>query len=313
MMRMTLTIKGGWLRPLLLGGVLLFAAVTDAFSQEKRSIILDADTGNEVDDAYAIAWALMHPSLEVTALNATQWQASHWAVAESMEESYRLNQMMLGYLETGDKVRSLRGGVHRMFDWGDKAQHSAATHHLINEANRLPAGNKLSVIVLGALTNVASAILIDPGIASKLDVYWLGSSYDFEKGVMKKIDFNAVMDIQAVDIMLNAEVEMHIMPVSTAQALKFGFEETLKRLGTTHPLSEFLLDRWKYHMDGGRQHRVLWDLAIVAVFLNPDFGEEEMVQTSKENGNRKIGFYKSIDAAAIKEDFFKTYESFLDR
>ena len=284
-----------------------------SFSQEKRRIIVDADTGNEVDDPYAIVRVLLEPSLEVIALNATQWQASHWTVYQSMEESYRLNQMILGYLKTGYNVKSLRGGINRMFDWGDKAQYSAASNNLIKEANALKDGQKLDVLVLGALTNIASAILIDPGISSKLNIYWLGTSYDFEKGVMKKIDFNAVMDVQALDVMLNSEVEMHIMPVSTAQSLKFGFETTSKNLGTTNPLSNFLIDRWKYHMDGGRQERTIWDLAIVAVFLNPDWGEEVMVQTSKESGNRKIGYYKSINAPAIKEDFFKVYSGYLNK
>ena len=38
--------------------------------------ILDADTGNEVDDYYALARALAESSWEITSLNATQWQTS---------------------------------------------------------------------------------------------------------------------------------------------------------------------------------------------------------------------------------------------
>ncbi|MEM1128850.1 MAG: nucleoside hydrolase, partial [Bacteroidota bacterium] len=147
-----------------------------ALAQAPRPVILDADTGNEIDDLYALARALVEPSWEVLALNAAQWQASHWAVPETMENSHRLNQVMVGY--TGVDVPTLRGGATRMYDWGDQAQHSAAAYEIIRRARALPEGDSLTVVVLGALTNVASAVYIDPSVASKLAVYWLGSTYD---------------------------------------------------------------------------------------------------------------------------------------
>ena len=291
--------------------LIVIVACHASLSQDKRRIIVDADTGNEVDDAYAIARLLIDPGVEIIALNATQWQASHWAVDQSMEDSYRLNKMILGYTRDGHQIKALRGGVNRMFDWGDKAQHSAATYNIIQEADRLNGQEKLDIIVLGALTNVASAVLIEPGIAAKLRIYWLGTTYDFEQGVLKKTDFNCVMDIQALDVMLHSTVEMHIMPHSTAVPLRFHFEETSERLGDD-PLSQFLIDRWKYHKDGARLRRTLWDIAIVTAYLRPEWTEQVTIKTSKENGGRVIGFYKSINAEAIKEDFFKAYHNYMD-
>ena len=151
----------------------------NAFSQNRIPVILDADTGNEVDDLYAISRALIEPSWEILALNATQWQTSHWAIPESMENSHRLNQVLLGYLDLPIKTR--RGGASRMYDWGDKAQHSAAAYEIIKQAGNMKKDQKLNVIALGALTNVASAIYIDPSIESKIRLYWLGTSYDFEE------------------------------------------------------------------------------------------------------------------------------------
>ena len=80
-------------------------------------VILDADTGNEVDDLYALSRALIEPSWNILALNATHWQTSHWAIPESMENSHRLNGVLLG--ELGLSIKTRRGGVARMFDWGD--------------------------------------------------------------------------------------------------------------------------------------------------------------------------------------------------
>jgi purine nucleosidase len=271
-------------------------------AQTKRRVILDADTGNEVDDLFALSRALIEPSWDILALNATQWQASHWAIPESMENSHRLNQVIVGNL--GLKTPLRRGGVSRMYDWGDQAQHSAAAYEIIKQAKQTPKGEKLTVVVLGALTNIASAIYIDPTITPALDVYWLGSSYDFDQGCLKLTEFNCVMDVQAVQVMLNAPVDLHIMPVSTARDLTFTYADTEAKLRGVHPLATTLIDRWYTHIDGSRQHRIIWDLAVVEALIHPDWAEQTQIMLSKDNGNRKVWFYTRIQAGKMQQEFF---------
>lgn len=282
-----------------------------AHGQPTRRVILDADTGNEVDDLYAISRALIEPSWEVLALNATQWQASHWAVPESMENSHRLNQTLAEQL--GKKVPLKRGGSTRMYDWGDQAQHSAAAYEMIKQAKQTPVGQKLTVVALGALTNVASAVYIDPTIADRLEVYWLGSSYDFEQGTLKLTEFNCVMDVQALHLMMQSSVEMHVMPVNVARALTFSYAETEARLRGVHPLGTLLVERWFNHLGGGRVTRVIWDLAVVEALIHPEWAGQVEVMTSKDNGNRRIWFYKTIKADLMKADFFEKLLAYLKR
>lgn len=276
-----------------------------SFSQHTKKVIIDADTGNEVDDLYAIVRGLVEPSWEVIALNATQWQPAHWAVDQTMEESYRLNQVLLGHLELAGKVKSYRGGLNRLFDWGDIAQYSAAAHHLIKIAHTMPEGEKLTVIALGALTNVASALLIDPTITDKITVYWLGSTYDFEEDILRKRDFNCMMDQQALAEILDSSVDLHIIPVSVANQMTFNYQETVQQLEGKHELFDFIIDRWTQHLDGGRKQRVIWDLALIEAIIHPEWAEMVKIKTSKENGNREVWYYKDIDADKMRDDFFE--------
>lgn len=296
----------------LLGCLLLcwiLVVSTGSYGQSKKRIILDADTGNEVDDLYALSRALIEPTWDVIALNATQWQSSHRAVPESMENSFRINEAIVGYL--GVNVPLKRGGPNRMYDWGDQAQHSAAAYELIKQARLTPAGQRLTVVVLGALTNVASALYIDPTIADRLEVYWLGSSYDFERDILSLTEFNCVMDIQALHLMLRSTVRLHIIPVSTARSLVFGYAETEAQLRGVHPLGNLLIDRWYQQMGGGRLSRILWDLALIEAMIHPEWAEQVEMMTSKDNGNRPIWFYKSIQADRMKADFFDTLLPYL--
>ena len=276
-------------------------------AQSKLSVIIDADTGNEVDDYYALVAALLEDDWMITALNATQWQSSQWAIPETMENSHRLNQVLLGELDLS--VPTKRGGVHRMFDWGDQAQHSAAAYSIIETAQALPPGERLTIIALGALTNVGSAIYIQPDIADKIDLFWLGSTYNFETDVFKKSDFNCVMDVQALEVILQSAVTLHIMPLNIATNMTFEYDET-EQLLPKHRLSRLLLDRWFDHLDSGRKQRVIWDLALIQAMIHPELATVKSVQLSRDNEGKTVTFYTSIDTQKMKLKFFEKVKQF---
>lgn len=295
-------------KSVILLSLVLFCFCFPNISTAQKQIILDADTGNEVDDYYALARAFVEPSWNIICLNATQWQSSQWAIPETMENSHRLNQVLLG--EMGMDIKTRRGGVNRMFDWGDMAQHSAAAYEIIKQTKVLPENQKLYIIALGALTNVASAIYIEPTIASKIELYWLGTTYDFEKGILKRQDFNCMMDQQALEVVLMSEVDMHVMPVNVAVEMKFDYEDTVKRLPKESNLSKLLLERWFQHLDGGRKERIIWDLALIQAIIFPKWVTKKKILTSKDNGERPIHYYSSIAAKKMREEFFTTMNKF---
>lgn len=283
---------------------LLLTLVSIVGISQKQKIIVDADTGNEVDDLYALVRILLEPTVQVTALNAAHWQTSHWTEPRSMENSHRLNQQLLG--EMGMEIKTLRGAPARMYDWGDRAQHSAAAYEIIRQAKE---SDEVTILVLGALTNVASAVFIEPAIASRLNVFWLGTTMDFETKVLKRNDFNPMMDPFALDYLLDSKAQMHIIPVNVAATMKISLDEMEAKIGN-HFLGKHLQRRWVDHIDVDRRSRTLWDLALVTVFIHPEFAETKIVTTSRDSGNRPITFYKSIDAEAIYQDFYKTLLAF---
>lgn len=282
----------------------LFVISLGLHAQKKESpiknIIIDLDTGNEVDDVFALARILLDSSINVTAINATHWQTSHWAIPNTMENSHRLNQELLAVLDL--KVKTNRGGPARMYDWGDRAQHSAAAYEIINQAQMVTDGQKVTVIALGALTNVASALFIDDRIAEKLELYWLGSTYDFENGVFGLTDFNSVMDVAALQLLLHSKVQMHILPLNVARELKVSYKDFSTTFGDI-PLGKYLMDRWDDHLDPLRKERILWDVALVEAFLSPEWASSVSIKMSKDNGDRNIEFYDRINAELMTEMF----------
>lgn len=135
---------------------------------------------------------------------------------------------------------------------------------------------------------------------------FLGTSYDFDRQVWNKLDFNCVMDIQAINVVLNAEeLDTHILPVNIAASYQFSYKDMKQRLDTSVPVLELLLHRWFNHMDGGRIQRILWDLALIELLIHCEWGTEVQVTTPPENTQRQVSVYHWLDVDKAREDFFE--------
>lgn len=297
------------MKKLTLIGIFVFTLISFSNAQTKIPVIIDADTGNEVDDLYALSRALIEPSWDILALNATHWQTSHWAIENSMENSHRLNGVILGHL--GLDIKTRRGGVARMFDWGDQAQHSAAAYEIIKQAQAMPEGEKLTIVALGALTNIGSALFVEPSIVDKIKLYWLGTTYDFEKGILGTNDFNCVMDIQALHLILKSELELNVIPLDVAAKMDFTFEETVAQFEDKHGLGDLLVDRWETHLDGLRKNRVIWDVALIEAVIHPEWATIKNIKTSKDFGNREVNYYSDIEVEKMKTEFFEVVNEYM--
>jgi inosine-uridine nucleoside N-ribohydrolase len=267
--------------------------------------VIDADTANEVDDLFAIVRTMTEPSLDIRGLCSAQWQGSHYASPDTLEDSQRLNEALLDLMRI-DGVPLPRGAHKRLYDWGQtQAHHCHAAYHIIQEAHRMAQGQKLVVFGLAGQTNLASALMIDPSIASKIDLWLLGTSYLPERQLWNKLDFNCMMDPRAMDHVLSCpDLETTILPANAAQEFRLTYAETKERLDQTVPVYAYLMHRWYSHVDGSRIERVMWDLALIELFLDPGQGRWADVTTPVENAERPVRMCLEINAPALKETFF---------
>jgi hypothetical protein len=113
--------------------------------------------------------------------------------------------------------------------------------------------------------------------------------------------------------MLDAEgLELHVIPNNVSSAMRFQIEEVRERFRGRAPLLDFLADRWERHVDAGRRSRTIWDLALVEAVIQPEMAREIEVPTPPENTPRKVWVFTSIDAAAMKADFFAAVDKYFN-
>ena len=281
----------------------------------RRSLIIDADTGNEVDDLFAIVGAVLEPNLEIVGLTAAQYHTSPQAPKDSVGDSDRINKDILALLERED-VPALEGSNHPMVNqW--RPQRSAAADFIIEEALKMQDG-KLDIAILGPCTNIASAILLEPEIIDKIAVYYLGFWHDPKQNTWSKREFNTNNDPSAVDCLLNnSALEFHVMTATTSQNLVFEKAVVDQHLKGKGGIADYLVNRWEnYHRwwqrsDSQKNKWVMWDVALLEALAHPHLSSQKQFVTPHDNLQRMISVYTDIDAVEMEKRYWEKLDEFL--
>ena len=172
--------------------ILLLSLIICALSifAQKQKVWLDADTGNEMDDLYAIVRLVKDPSVELIGLSSAhfnnpdllvfdKWNAYDTKGLNTVEDSQRLNEQILKALERLDIPHPLGADRQVGRAWGQQdARDSEAAQAIIAAVKTLPSGEKLDILTIGAMTNLASALILAPEIKSRIRCFALGAQYD---------------------------------------------------------------------------------------------------------------------------------------
>jgi len=296
--------------------LVLFTIITSSFAQ-KQKVWLDADTGNEMDDLYAIVRLVKEPSAELIGLSSAhfnnpdllvfeKWNAYDTKGLNTIVDSQRLNEQILKALKRLDIAHPLGADRQVGRAWGQEdARDSEAARAIIAAVKTLREGEKLDILTIGAMTNLASALILAPEIKSRIRCFALGTQYDPKTKVWNKNEFNIRNDLNAFDYLLNLEgFDLTMMCLQAARPLQFKRDYTYQKLDESIETEKILEDRWR-EQNPQDATRVMWDLALVEAYLNPSLAQIETVTTPPENKQRQIRAYTKIDEVALADDFWK--------
>lgn len=298
--------------------ILLLSGYYSTISCQDQQVWLDADTGNEMDDLYAIARLAKEPSLKIAGISSAhfnnpdllvfeKWNAYDTKGLNTVEESQRINDLIIKAMKRSDIPLPLGADRQTGRAWGGREpRDSPAARAIIATAKSLPDGQKLDILTIGAATNIASAIILAPEILPRIRCFSLGASFKSETGVWNKNEFNVRNDLNAFDYLLDCEgLDLTVMPLETAYPLQFDRDETCSRLDDAVDIERILKQRWMEHNPQDKS-RVMWDLALVEAYLKPEKAIVKEALTPPENIRRTVRVYTYIDAKSLAEDFWKS-------
>lgn len=287
----------------------------------KIHLIIDTDAKNEVDDQFAVSWAIRSPErFEVDAVYAAPYShdcfrklSGHAEVKDNvagityaehpgdgMEASYQ--ELLKLYKLLGEKSEGhiFRGSKGYITDVGGPIESDAAKDLI---ARAMSSDETIYVAAIGAPTNIASALMMEPKLVKKIVVIWLGGQpLYFAHGV----EFNLMQDIEASRILFNSGVPLVMIPcMNVASMLSLAKSETEQLLLGKNALCDYLAENvisayadietanmmatgfrfsylatredrpneylFQFASDSVAPSRIIWDIATIAFLKNPNW------------------------------------------
>lgn len=219
----------------------------------KVRMVLDTDTYNEVDDQFALSYALMSPqNLDVEAVYAAPFSGAFFAkllnqndvtvpmtfdLSEGLEQSYQEIIKIFKMLDKSPTGKVFRGSSSYMENL-DTPVDSEAARDLVKRA--MSSDELLYVVAIGEITNIASAILMEPEIIKKIVVVWLGGHPLYWPHA---VEFNIGQDPIASQIMFDCGVPLVLVPCMTvASNLTTTAAELKENLMGKSKIASYLAD-----------------------------------------------------------------------
>ncbi len=241
-------------------------------------VVLDTDAYNEIDDQYAIAYLLRSGDrLHTKAIYAAPFQnVKAETPAIGMEKSFDEIQNILSLMELQGQYPVLRGSDAWLTDEVTPVVSEAALD-LAARAMEYSAEDPLYVIAIGAITNIASAVLLKPEIKERIVVVWLGGHALHWPHTR---EFNMRQDVAAARVVMGCGVPLVLLPCrGVVSAFRLSEAELNYWLRGKNALCDYLV---KHTVDevtyaaGKPWTRVIWDVTAVAWLLG-GFMEDKII------------------------------------
>ena len=276
-------------------------------------VLIDTDAKNEADDQFAIVQALLSPKLENKGFIAAHFGTR---LPDSMERSYaELEKIfdLIGFEKEGMIFRGAERAIQ------DKAvpQVSEGARKIVEEAMKNDA-RPLYILFLGPLTDMASALLMEPRIAQRCTVIWIGGGRYPSGG----IEFNLGNDIEAANVVFSSKVPVWQIPKNVYEMMAVSFAELELNVYPHGAIGKYLLEQMNEHAKEdiprlsdfrSGETWVLGDSPAVGVLLYEhrfcfDWVQAPLItkdMTYVQTGlNRPIRVYREVDSHLILNDLY---------
>lgn len=297
--------------------------LADIKSDRVKKVIFDADAGNEIDDQYAIAYALSCDNFEVLSMSGAHFRNDvlvpnrYEGMMESWREIIRVEKL-LGI----DNIPVYKGCTDALKVTVDGSfpevvpEDCEAVDNIIKTADE--AEEIIYVMVTGTATNIASAIAKAPRIKDKICVIWLGGNC-LDDGCAN--EYNYGQDPAAGKYLFTCGVPLVWLPAMSPDKSKgtqclvedrVFLEKGFPRLDPAS--SYFRIDLPMEHdpeyyptdtnyTGVGKWWHIYWDVAAPAVLHTPELCTFEIVDIPRITGDDVYVFGEGKTRAIYVEKY----------
>lgn len=203
--------------------------------RKKVRVIVDTDCDCEADDQFAILHHLMTPKVEVVGIVAEHFADRFGKGSE--QSSYDEINHILKLAELEKEVPVYHGCSGALVD-EYTPNNSEAAQFIIEEALK-DDPRPLFVAGQGALSNLASAYLINPDIKDKLTLVWIGGG-TYPDG---ESEFNLENDVNAANVIFSSGMEIWQIPKNLYSKMYVPLSVLYEKVYPCGEIGKYLVER----------------------------------------------------------------------
>lgn len=236
--------------------------------------ILDTDAFNEIDDQYAISQMMLRTDrINLKAILAAPFLNPHSSSPkDGMEKSYDEILKLLSLLGRDDFKDKVYKGSETFLTSEKTPVISDAAKYIVDLAKQYSPEKPLYVVAIAAITNIASALLLDPSIAENIVIVWLGGH---SREFTHTKEFNLWQDVAAARIVMGCGAPFIQLPCNgTVSAFTISKPELeywlLNKTQISNYLAENTINEADNHckLKGKPWTRPIWDVTASSWLLN---------------------------------------------
>ncbi|SIT83617.1 nucleoside hydrolase [Microbacterium sp. RU33B] len=211
----------------------------------RARVIIDNDFAGDPDGLFQLAHHVLCSSVEVVQVISSRLpdvmiSPDRDAVGEGVVAADEVLAL------SGSSLRAMRGAREALALSAAPAS-SVTTRAIIREAMRDDTDIPLFYAAGGGLTDLASAYLLEPRIAERLTLVWIGGmGYERAAG---DPEFNTSTDLRAAQTLFRSAVPIWQVPEPTYAQCLVSWSELDRDIAPLGPLGAHLVDRWRTFTD----------------------------------------------------------------
>ncbi len=304
-------------------------------------VIIDNDFAGDPDDLWQLVHHLLSPSVEIPLVVASHLREDDPfdPSGESAKNAEAVAREVFSLMGLLDFDRIVRGSNEAMPDT-QTPQDSGAARAIIKEAMRDDTDLPLFYAAGGGLTDLASALLLEPKIAERIRLIWIGglehSGLAYPPANAMPIEYNMLIDVPAARAVFDCEdLEIWQIPRNMYRQCLVSHAELRARTRDCGRLGDYLYDSLIYEtrrvedfIGGATETYALGDQPLVlftalrslfeADTSSSDFVLKVTPQVTADgtyrmrDKGRLMRVYTRIDTRTMFEDMFLKINEFVD-
>jgi len=292
-----------------------------------QKIILDTDIGDDIDDALALAFALMSGEIELLGVttvfrNTEQRAELACCVLEALDRTdipvyagigKTILQSISDWEKIAERHRPLQMEILQKGRPSIKPQAGRAVDFIIDTVMSSP--GDITLVPIGPLTNIAAAFITEPRLARKAKICMMGGATD-----RVGPEWNARCDPEATRVVFSTGVPITMVGLDVTTKCVMRYDQVKAVGAVDRPINQIcfeLIHLWDG--DNPEPRPTLHDPLAVAMLSDPTFCERREMRIEVETradhlrgatvpteGEPNASVCVDVDSNRFMDDFVKT-------